>query len=133
MKNSENTPKYRIVENCDPYNARKHYNGQNVLQYDRTTPVKWVIEKSLTKEEAQKKLMAIAIDCGNDGWEYEDVQSIRELEKMIEEEEGEKYSADWFVGPGVYAHGEGDPEPVLLEGEMSFWDDSEKFSIEEDV
>ena len=36
-----------IKATCDPYNARKHYNGQKVLQYDMATPVKWVMEDDI--------------------------------------------------------------------------------------
>lgn len=129
--------KHRIVASCDPYNARKHYNGQKVLQYDMATPVKWVIEDDIpTLEEAKEKLMRLAKTgkpYENGGWSYEDQESVKEFLKEMLELHGDEMTdeeketlTDWYKGPGIYDH----TYPVLLEGETSFRDDVMQYSID---
>lgn len=129
--------KHRIVASCDPYNARKHYNGQKVLQYDTATPVKWVMEEDIPSlEEAKEKLMRLAKTGDpyeNGGWTYEDQESVEELRKELLELHGDEMTdeekqslTDWFAGPGIYEN----HSPVLLEGGTSFDDDSMFYEIE---
>ena len=132
---------YRIVAQCDPYNARKHYNGQQVLERDGATPVKWVMSDGYTsEEEAKKALMDLAMTGNpyeNGGWSYEDEDSVKYLAEAIKEdhpddfEDGEEPDTSWFKGPGIYDHTGGTLYPVLLEGETSFRDDTMMYSIEE--
>ncbi|MBO7684874.1 MAG: hypothetical protein J6Y20_04900 [Lachnospiraceae bacterium] len=53
---------YRIIARCDPYNARMHYNGQEVLKYDGTTPVAWVWDDDLTLDEANDEIFGYACE-----------------------------------------------------------------------
>jgi len=128
---------HRITASCDPYHAKKHYNGQKVLQYDMATPVKWVIEDDIpTLEEAKEKLMRLAKTgdpYGNGGWTYEDQESVEEYRKEMLELHGDEISdeeketlTDWFAGPGIYKN----HSPVLLEGGTSFHDDTMTYMIE---
>lgn len=129
--------KHRIVVSCDPYNARKHYNGQKVLQYDMTTPVKWVMEEDIPSlDEAKEKLMRLAKTGNpyeNGGWTYEDQESVKEYRKEMLELHGDEMTdeeketlTNWFAGPGIYEN----QSPVLLEGETSFHDDTMTYMIE---
>lgn len=130
---------FRIIEHCNPYNARTHYNGQPVIKYDMTTPVEWVIEDGFASiEEAKAALMKLAKSCRSyesGSWSEEDEETVRELAAAIKEdrpedfEDGEEPDTSWFKGPGIYDHDS--MTPVLLEGETSFCDDVETFSIEE--
>ena len=128
---------YRITATCDPYNARKHYNGQPVLKYDMATPVKWVIEDDIpTPEKAKEKLMRLAKTgkpYENGGWSYEDQESVEEFRKEMLELHGDEMTdekketlTDWYKGPGIYDQ----TYPVLLEGETSFHDDTMTYMIE---
>lgn len=126
-----------IKATCDPYNARKHYNGQPVIKYDMTTPVEWVIEDGFASiEEAKAALMKLAKSCRSyesGSWIEENKETIRELADAIKEdhpedfEDGKEPDASWFKGPGIYDH----DTPVLLEGETSFRDDTMQYSVEE--
>jgi len=127
---------WRIVAQCNPYNARMHYNHQRVLEYDGATPVKWVMSEGYASEdEAKEALMKLAM-TGNPfeggGWTYEDEDSIAELKSAIIEDFGddpdfEEPDFAWFQGPGIY-DGE---SPVLLKGETMSNDDTMTYSIEE--
>ncbi len=52
---------YRIVAKCDPYNARRHHHGEEVVRYDGATPVEWVHDdrRSLTLKEANDHLFGM--------------------------------------------------------------------------
>jgi hypothetical protein len=125
--------RFRIVAKCDPYNARKHYNGQTVLKYNGTSPVKWVMEDEIpSEEEAKYVLMDLAKTGGpyeTGDWSYEDKNT---LERFINDlvEDGiprEDIDTGWYKGPGIY----NGCFPVLLEGESSFRDDTVTYSVEE--
>lgn len=129
--------KHRIVASCDPYNARKHYNGQKVLQYDMTTPIKWVMEEDIPSlDKAKEKLMRLAKTGNpyeNGDWTYEDQESVEEYRKEMLELHGDEMTdeeketlTDWYKGPGIYEN----RSPVLLEGETSFHDDTITYMIE---
>ena len=123
---------YRIIAKCDPYNAKKHYNGQTVVKYDGTTPISWVIMGELTEAQAKEELMKLAktgepFESGMWVWEDEDV--IAEDKKAIFDITGEEADMSFYVGAGVYDGTTG--KPVLLVGENSFWDDSVNYCIEE--
>lgn len=128
---------YRITATCDPYHAKRHYNGQPVLEYDMATPVKWVIEDDIpTLEEAKEKLMRLAKTGDpyeNGGWSYEDQESVEEYRKEMLELHGDEMTdeekealTDWYKGPGIYEN----RSPVLLKGETSFWDDVMQYNID---
>ena len=57
---TQTTNKKMVVAQCNPYNAKSHYNSQRVINYDMTTPVKWVMDDDygygLSEEEALAKL-----------------------------------------------------------------------------
>ena len=127
-----------IKATCDPYNAKRHYNGQPVIRYDRTTPVEWAIDIFATEKEAIDKLMTLAktgapYETGS--WSWEDDESVKELERQLVAEnpedfaDGNKPNLPWYKGPGIYdwqSH-----FPVLLEGDTSFRDDTVQYSVEE--
>ena len=126
-----------IKATCDPYNARKHYNGQKVLQYDMATPVKWIMEEDIPSlDEAKEKLMRLAKTGDpyeNGSWTYEDQESVEEFRKEMLELHGDEMTneeketlTDWYKGPGIYEN----RSPVFLEGETSFWDDVMQYSID---
>ena len=121
---------YRIIAKCDPYNAIRHYNGEEVVKYDGVTPVQWVMRDGLDEAEAKEALMELAktgdpYECGI--WTWEDEKTVAETAKTIEEEFGEKADMTWYKGPGLYQ----DVSPILLEGETAFRDDSVAYAIEE--
>jgi hypothetical protein len=96
--------KKMVVAQCNPYNAKSHYNGQRVLDYDMTTPVKWVMDDDygygLSEEEALAKLEAYASE---DGYEYFDEESLAEYVKMVKEGfEVEDVDTSWYEGRGYY-------------------------------
>lgn len=132
-----NSMKYRIVASCDPYNAKTHYNGQPVLEYEMVTPIKWVIEDDIPScFEAMERLMRLAKTgkpYENGDWTYEDKESVEEFKKEMLELHGDKMTdeeketiTDWFAGPGIYEN----HVPVLLEGDTSFRDDCMLYTIE---
>lgn len=127
-----------IKATCDPYNAKKHYNGQPVIRYNGTTPVEWTIDIFPTEQEAVKKLMKLAKSCRSyvsGSWSEEDKESVRYLAAAIKEdhpedfEDGEEPDTSWFKGSGIYDHDS--MLPILLEGETSFRDDTMQYSVEE--
>lgn len=129
-----------IKATCDPYNAKKHYNGQPVIRYDGTTPVEWTIDIFPTEQEAVKELMKLAKTGNpfeNGSWSWEDDESIKELERALVEEntedstDGNNPDLSWYKGPGIYGRNSVEPYPVLLEGESSFRDDTMQYSVEE--
>lgn len=132
---------YRIECTCDPYNARNHYNGEEVLQYNMMTPVRWVIESGFaTLDEAKDALMRLAkTGGGNESgtWEYIDEDFVRRLNAAVKEkfpddfEDGEEPDASWFKGEGIYESTGARFRPILLKGETSFRDDVLTYSIEE--
>ena len=129
--------KFMIVAKCDPYNARIHYHGEPVLEYDGPTPVKWIESDGHEDEDkAKKALMRLAKtrkDYEHGPWRYEDEESVEDFFKTVvedaEEDAEEQSETSWFQGPGIYnceTH-----EPVLLEGGWYFEDDSMTYSVEE--
>lgn len=109
--------KYRIIANCDPYNARFHYHNEQVLKYDGATPIEWVVDDNYgdgyTLEEAHDILDGYA-DQLNDDTCYEDDASVADMRREIEAETGEEADFSWYEGAGwyennvlVYRHGDG--------------------------
>lgn len=121
-----------IKATCDPYNAKKHYNGQPVIKYDGTTPIEWAIDLYRTEKEAVTELMNLAKTGGpykNGSWSWEDDDSVKELERQLVSADGTKPDLSWYKGPGIY---DGQSHvPVLLEGATSFRDDTMQYSVEE--
>jgi len=58
---------YRVVAKCDPYNARKHYHGEPVIERDGATPVAWLFNyhEHLTLKEANQVLFDLACKTAN--------------------------------------------------------------------
>lgn len=139
MTNTTNT-KMMVIAQCNPYNAKFHYNGQRVLAYDMTTPVKWVMEDfygaGITEEEALATLEKYA---QMDGYEYFDDNAVAEWVEMFKEnyeyDNDEPYEGDvdtsWYEGRGYY-----DSENnvcVYLCGDHYYRHDTMSYSIEEFV
>ena len=86
---------YRIIEACNPYNARTHYRGEDVIEYDGATPVKWIVEDTLeTEDEAKAALMRLAksmSDYISGSWGDEDDESIAEWVNVIKEDHPEDF------------------------------------------
>ena len=59
---------YRIIARCDPYNARKHHHGEEVVERDGATPVAWVLEDGLSLDEANRKIYELA--CESIGFHF---------------------------------------------------------------
>lgn len=119
--------KFRITANCDPYNARFHYNGQEVISYSGATPVEWVMADNLTEEEAIDEFRSYAYEEFNrDNYSYEDDNSIEELKKVLEEEGCADADFSWYKGAGFYTEN----VAVWLEGERSYRSDAMLYRIE---
>ena len=120
--------KFRITASCDPYNARFHYNGQEVISYSGATPVEWVMADNLTEEEAIDKFRSYAYEEFNrDNYSYKDDSSIEELKKVLEEEGCVDADFSWYKGAGFYTEN----VAVWLEGERSYRSDTMLYRIEE--
>lgn len=68
--------KYMIVAKCDPYNAKKHYNGQKVLRYDGSTPVEWVAADGMTMREAKDTLYDWCLNECDDLFNFNEHQAV---------------------------------------------------------
>lgn len=125
-----------IVALCNPYHSKYRYNGEEVLQYDGTTPVKWIIEDGLTESEAVEHIWKMAIEECDTHFDirHEDKIGIDALLEimvadwdMIEEEAKEELS--WFKGEGIYY--DTSDEPMILKGEKSYCYDAMTYRIED--
>lgn len=127
---------YYLVCYCNPYHARKYYNGQKVLKRDCATPVKWVIDddygNGLSFDEAMERLKDIMFrhyPCA----EYYDKDSYGTMLSELKAEDEDFTEADikaaWerFQGTGYYYEG----ILILADGDTSFEDDVLDFRIEE--
>ena len=59
------------------------------IRYDGTTAVEWIIDIFQTEQEALKKLIELAKTGNpyeNGSWSWEDDESVKELERLILEE-----------------------------------------------
>ena len=96
---------YRITACCDPYHARFHYHGQEVLRYDGITPTKWVVEDGLTEAEAYD-WMTDAVANDDRLWYYDNefikewMTEMVECDGLTEEEATEALS--WYHTAGWY-------------------------------
>ena len=97
---------YRITATCNPYNARIHYNGGEVLRYDGATPVEWVHRDNLSYEEAVQQFK---------NWANEDccwwglMEIAEAIDAILEDGEISEYSVEewqkdnrWWDGAGWY-------------------------------
>lgn len=126
----KNEKRFRVVASCDPYHARMNHRGQEVLKWDMTTPIKWVMDDDLTEAEAHAILDDYSYDL-KDAWFY-DEQQIAELRQDLIEDglmplEAIDRNLSWFIGEGVYVDG------VLVYhfGDDSLRDDVMLYCIEE--
>lgn len=128
--------KKMIVGVCDPYNAKTHYRGQRVLEWDIATPTAWVIDdgdgRGLTEREAAERLAELI--CWADSARFVSEKEANEERERITQEEGEHaayWGMSWFIGPGFYAWD--DNFCVMRQGEDSFRDDVMVYRIEDYV
>lgn len=122
--------KYRIVGSCNPYHARFHYNGYNeVLRYDGTTPVEWVVNDNygygFTLDEAMDKLDSYANEMNILSWE--DNETVANLVYEARENDDIDLDTSWFIGDGWYA----DHILYYKRGDMYLEDDVMTYCIEE--
>lgn len=122
--------KYIITAACNPYNARTHYNGERVLRYDMTTPIKWVIDdfygEGLSLEEAMDILDSFAHQLGDDV-RWMDDYNLAEDVRFFKEEENIDLDTSWYKGEGWYR----DEYQVYKRGDMCLRDDVMDYAIEE--
>lgn len=122
--------KYIITAVCNPYNARTHYNGQRVLRYDMTTPIKWVMEDAygdgLTLEQAQDILDSYANQLSDDT-SYIDDEWLAQMVAEAKEYDEVDLDTSWYMGEGWYM-GE---YQVYKRGDMYLRDDVMDYAIEE--
>ena len=94
-----------ITAQCDPYNAKNHWYGQEVLKYDGATPVKWIIGEYDSESQARRQLYTFAKnEPGFAEYDYDDALAyIRELERL----EDIQFYANKFMenGEGIYVDG----------------------------
>ena len=120
---------YLIYAICDPYNAKSHHHGEEVLKSDGATPVKWVYDNNFghlyTREEAHKELHKLAAEkLINTAIRWE---SKEEIEAFIKSEELEGEDASWFKGAGWYEN----TEVVFLDNSDSLSYDTMTWGIGE--
>lgn len=126
---------FRIIVKCDPYNARKHYHGQEVIRHDGLTPVEWVKDDNFgagySEEDAKEALFKLArqTEANNDSWSWEDDSIIAEKKARDREDlpffDDSLY--DWYQGEGIYMQ----ETLVLKKGNTSFQDDTITYMIDE--
>lgn len=135
QQNRKNNTMYRITAYCDPYNAKFHYNGQEVIRRDGSTPIEWVIEDGFNyREDAIEQLMRLAMSGSpydNGDWTYLDDAAIDDMKAQTKEDFDEDLDTTFYKGAGIYSAGNRGFNPILIEGEDSFWDDTMKYSVEE--
>lgn len=114
--------KFRIIANCNPYNARFHYNNEEVLKMDGATPIEWVADDNygdgFSIEEAYDILDGYA-ERLNDDTIYYDEESIAQWKCELEKYDEEMPDFGWFIGAGWYENG----ERVYYRGQDSLRDD----------
>lgn len=113
-----------------------HYNGQEVIERDGTTPIRWVMGEYPTEEAAKAALWEFALEEESRHFaclSHEDDESIDYIKKMLEEDEGltseelEKMFS-WYEGEGVYHRDE--HEIMLLKGGTSYTYDTMGYYID---
>lgn len=122
--------KYIITASCNPFNARTHYNGQRVLRYDMTTPIKWVMEDAygdgLTLEQAQDILDSYANQLSDDT-SYIDDEWLAQMVAEAKEYDEVDLDTLWYKGAGWYCN----EHLVYQRGDMYLRDDVMDYAIEE--
>ena len=121
---------YIITGQCDPYNARFHFNECNnqALVYDGATPVKWVVDDNYgdgyTLEEAQNMLDTYA-NMMSDDVVFNDDSWIQQIISDAKED-GEEVDTKWYKGEGWYCG-----ECLMYQhGDDSLRDDAMLYRIE---
>lgn len=130
---------FTITATCDPYNAKHHYHGEEVIRYQGATPIEWVIDKYSSIEEAQSALWSMALEeCDNnlaslshifDENIEADIQAISEDEELDEAgiRELRNWFASWYKGEGVYYNDSRDV--MMLKGDECYSFDTMSYSI----
>lgn len=108
------TDKKMVVAQCNPYNAKSHYNGQRVLDYDMTTPVKWVMDDDYGCGISLDRALALLERyASEDGYDYYDEAQlaawVQDFKETYEYENDKPYEGDvdtsWYKGRGYYDSG----------------------------
>lgn len=120
--------KYMIVGMCNPYNARTHYHMERVLEYDMTTPTKWVVNDDYGYGLSYNDAINILASYANEIQSmtlYND-SFIKELktESLLYDE---IFDDSWYEGEGWYI----DNQLVFKHGDTSIRDDVMLYRIEE--
>lgn len=125
----------QIIAICDPCNARMHYNGQEILKKEGTTPTMWVIGEYASIEEAKEVLWGMALEDASEhraSLSREDDESVAYMKQMlIDDGLSESDIEDvfsWYKGEGVYSND--GHEAVLLKGGDSYSYDVMTYRIE---
>lgn len=127
----------RIIACCDPYHARMHYNGEEVVKDDMGTPVQWVVGKYDSIEEAREALWKMCLEDKDRNMDWmresdDDLSYWREL--LASDPDHEDWSDDdieemlsWYKGEGVY---NSINEPVMLKGGDGYTNDVMTYRVE---
>lgn len=128
--------KIRIIAICDPYHARSHYNGQEIIRRNGATPVSWVIQECSTIEEAREILWQFARETtiNSANLSHKDNEDIEYVKSLLIEEEGLTETEvnemlSWYKGEGIYYTSTN--EVMMLKGDGSYSSDIMTYCIEE--
>lgn len=99
--------KYNIIVSTDPYNASRHYNGQEVIAMNGGTPTSWVYDTCYSLKAALSVLERL-VESRDDRSYYDD-DSIKELRKGLVDDgitiDEAEMRTSWYEGPGYYEDG----------------------------
>ena len=130
---------FTITAACDPHNAKHHYHSEEVVRYQGTTPVEWVIGKYCTIEEARSAIWSMALeecDKNQESLSHEfdenieaDIQAVAEDQEL--DEAGVRKLRDWFEswykGEGIYYLDS--REIMMLKGDETYSFDTMTYRI----
>ena len=123
-----------ITAECDPYNAKFHYNGSEIiLKRDGATPVQWVIGEFDTEEEAKAQLYEWALEYG-ENIDLGDAAAVTEEAKSLLEDNWQR--AQEFLdtiaenGYGIYMLDGQRYFQVMAVGDNHYTNDVMKYAVE---
>lgn len=127
----------RIIAHCDPHNARRHYNGQEIVKRDGNTPVEWVMGHYDTDDAAKSALWDFAMQDYIEHYAnlvHEDNESIADMKRTLADDTGLSPAEidavfSWYEGEGVYTRD--GHEAVLLKGGTAYSYDTMTYYIDE--
>lgn len=123
--------KFAIIASCDPYHAKCHHHGEEVIERIGPTPVKWIHSTHETEDEAKKALSEFANDTFNnqDDHLWYDDDYIKDYPETMADNEGcepEDIDTSWYKGEGWYNDAK---ELVFKEGDTGLTDDVMSYLI----